>query len=105
MPTLNNFDAHIIVFDPNESFPAAKQFVPEYGNEIHGNTVSCFIPVTSGAYFAAWWWPTGKHKNIPYSAEFLRDGQSVVHLFLGGEESAKYDGGVASDWEDDNGEA
>lgn len=104
MPALRGFNAHIITLDPNKKFPLKSQIIQEHGPKVNGNTITCYIPATDKAYFACWWWPTGKNKNIMYSAEFIRDGESVVHLFFGKEDTAKFQGGIASDWEDDDGE-
>lgn len=104
MPILNDFEAHIITIEPGKEFPRKSQVIQEFRHEVKGNTVSCYIPVNSGRYFAAWWWPKGQRKGKPYSVQFSRDGEWVVHLIFGGEESAYFSqGGVAGDWEDDKG--
>jgi hypothetical protein len=100
MPALNDFVAHIITIEQGKSFPNKSQIIPESGRNVDGNTVTCFIPATSGNYFAAWWWAIGQRKNLAYSAEFIRDGESVVHLLFGPDDAAER-AGVAGDWEDD----
>jgi hypothetical protein len=88
MPALNDFVAHIITIEQGKSFPNKSQIIPESGRNVDGNTVTCFIPATSGNYFAAWWWAIGQRKNLAYSAEFIRDGESVVHLLFGPDDAA-----------------
>jgi hypothetical protein len=51
-------------------------------------------------YFAAWWWAKGKKINEAYSAEFLQDGESVVHLVFGSEDAAEITG-IAGEWFDE----
>lgn len=104
MPAINDFVGHIITISPRKKFPLASQIIPEFGTEVDGNKLATtYIPATSGKFFAAWWWPTGERKGLSYSVEFVRDGESVVHLFFGPKESAYFDGGVAANWEDDDG--
>lgn len=106
MPVLNDFHAHIISVKPGHKIPFKTQIIPESGSVSDGNskTVTCYIPANSGEFFAAWWWPTGEHKKTMYSAEFIRDGESVVLLLFDEKAIVKCSGGLAADWEDDDGE-
>jgi hypothetical protein len=96
---LKHYKAHIITFKDEESFPKRSQIIKEYGLEVKGSTATCYIPVTAGSYFAAWWWAEGR-QNQAYSAEFIRDGQSVVHLAFSPGAAAETSG-IASEWYDD----
>ena len=99
MPQHNGFIAHIKCLKTGRD-------ITEYGRRVSGDgkTVTCYIPASTGQFFAARWLVVGKQRGVPYSAEFLRDGESVSHLFFGEEEAAAFDGGQAGDWEDRNGE-
>jgi hypothetical protein len=74
---LKGYKAHIITFEDDKSFPKRSQIIKEYGQEVNRSTATCYIPVTAGSYFTAWWWAKEQRSNQAYSAEFLRDGQSV----------------------------
>jgi hypothetical protein len=101
MPVLNDFEAHIIAIEEGKSFPNRSQIIKEFGLNVNRVTSSCYIPVTAGTYFAAWWWAKGQQINTAYSAEFIRDGESVVHLVFSSEDAAKI-AGIAGDWDDDD---
>ena len=99
---LNDFEAHIIAIEEGKAFPSRSQIIKEYGSKVDRatSTASCYIPVTAGTYFAAWWWAKGQKNVDAYSAEFRRDGESVVHLVFSSEDAA-HSAGIAGDWYDE----
>jgi hypothetical protein len=97
---LGNHKAYIIKIEDEKSLPKRSQIIKEYGLEIKGSTATCYIPVTAGLYFAAWWWAEGQQIDEAYSAEFIRDGESVVHLVFSSEDAAEI-AGIAGEWHDD----
>jgi hypothetical protein len=89
---LGGYKVHIIKFKDDKSFPKRSQIIKEYGQKVNGSTATCYIPVTAGSYFAAWWWAEGQQSNQAYSAEFLRDGQSVDRWAFSPKDAAKMAG-------------
>ncbi|KIM90182.1 hypothetical protein PILCRDRAFT_1541 [Piloderma croceum F 1598] len=82
------------------------QHIKEYGRRAWADsiTVSCYIPASTGKFFMAKWSVMGRRKGVPYSVEFIRDGESVSRLLFDEEVAAAFHGGQAGDYEDDDGQ-
>jgi hypothetical protein len=62
-------------------------------------TVTCHIAAESGRFFAATWWSNNNDSSTaqPYTAEFIRDGESVHLSVFDRRASAKIQG-IAGEW-------
>jgi hypothetical protein len=101
MPALNKsgYSAHIALLDQ------PSQHIKEYGRRAwaDGITVSCYIPASTGKFFMGKWSVAGRRKGVPYSVEFIRDGESVNRLLFDKEAATAFHGGHAGDYEDPDG--
>lgn len=101
MPSLNGYIAHIALQE------AHRQHIEEHNitKWDDGRTVSCYITAVTDKLFFAKWGARGRKSGIvPYSAEFIRDGESVNRILFDTKAARELDG-QAADWEDDDGES
>lgn len=64
-----------------------------------GKTVTCYIAAETGRFFAGtWWWNVKKSVMVqPYTAEFVRDGESVCFYGFGRKMAATIRG-IGGEW-------
>lgn len=108
MPQFRGFNASIIRLREGEEFPKVTQRYSETVAEKDGNSARTVIGVGTGDVFACWWYPVGTKlkRKKSYSAEFLRDGESVVHLLFTREVlEGGIEGGVTASWESNDGKS
>jgi len=81
MPNHNNFHAHIVWADRPHCHINGHlaEHLTRFSNE--GRTVTCYIAAEAGRFFASTWWYNGRKSSTAqsYTAEFIRDGESVHH--------------------------
>ena len=75
--------------------------IPEYIEQVSGDkrTVTCYIAAETGRFFAGTWWcsATDPRTAQPYTAEFMRDGESVFRGLFNRRASATVQG-LAGEW-------
>lgn len=79
----------------------SRDFIKEYRKEISTDEkkVTVFIAAEAGRFFAGTWWSNNRNpKTAPlYTAEFIRDGESVHHAMFDRKASAEIQG-IAGEW-------
>jgi hypothetical protein len=101
MPNHNGFHGHVAWVDRHSKIRfRSNNYIREHEKEVSkdGRTVTCHIAAETGRYFTGTWWCNEKKPSMaqPYTAEFIRDGESV-HLARFDAKAAATIQGIAED--------
>jgi hypothetical protein len=106
MPVHNGFHGHIVWADSHSKVaPRTSDHIRECAKQISsdGMTVTCHIAAETGRFFAGTSWSNDRNRSTaqPYTAEFIRDGESVHFAVFDRKTAAKIQG-IAGEWNNDS---